>query len=280
MIKASIYIPAYNAEKTITEVLDSVFSQSLQFDEVIVVNDCSTDNTYNCLKSFKNLKIINNTENKGLSYCRNIALENSKNEFVASIDADVVLDKFWLESISNHLKDNVILVGGNLIEKYKDNIYNNWRSVYYKQNWGNVDLHNPAFIFGCNNIQSKVAWKKINGYDEKLKSNGEDIDYSIRLRKEGYDTFYCQKAKCYHLQNDNLSSLSARVWRYHSFGYKIKEINFFRFFKLVLKQINFFFKRTTKEIIDLNFKFLIINFGILIYFIRFEFMNVWNNKKK
>ncbi len=280
MIKASIYIPAYNAEKTITEVLDSVLNQTLQFDEVIVINDCSTDNTYNCLKSFKSLNIINNSENKGLSYCRNIALENSRNDIVASIDADVVLDKFWLEKISINLKDNIMLVGGNLIEKYKDNIHNNWRSIYYKQNWGNENLHNPAFVFGCNNIQRKVAWEKINGYDEKLKSNGEDIDYSIRLRKEGFDTFYCHDAKCYHLQNDDLTSLSARVWRYHSFGYKIKEINFFRFLRLVLKQVNFFFKRSIKEIRNFNFKFLSINFRILINFIKFEFLNVLNNKKK
>ena len=280
MIKASIYIPAYNAEKTITEVLDSVFNQSIPFEEVIVVNDCSNDNTLNCLKSFKNLNIINNDKNKGLSYCRNIALEKSKNEIVASIDSDVVLDKLWLEKISNHLKNNIVLAGGNLIEKYTDNVYNNWRSVYYKQNWGNIDLLNPAFIYGCNNIQSKKAWKKINGYDEKLKSNGEDIDYSVRLRNESYDTFYCHEAKCYHLQNDDLKSLSARVWRYHSFGYKIKEINYFRFFKLVIKQINFFLKRTVKELSNFNFKFFLINFGILINFIKLEFKNVLDNKKK
>ena len=66
MIKASIYIPAYNAEKTIQEVLKSVFNQSLPFDEVIVINDCSKDNTLNCLKQFNDIKIINNKENKGL----------------------------------------------------------------------------------------------------------------------------------------------------------------------------------------------------------------------
>ena len=45
MQKVSIYIPVYNGEKTIKEVIDSVKSQSFSFDEVIVINDCSTDNT-------------------------------------------------------------------------------------------------------------------------------------------------------------------------------------------------------------------------------------------
>ena len=171
MIKASIFIPVYNAEKTITEVLDSIYSQSVPFDEIIVINDCSTDKTLNYLESFKNLKIFNNSENKGLSFCRNIGIKNSKNDVVASIDADVVLDKFWLEKVSFQLKDNVAMCGGNLEEKYTNNIYNKWRSIYYKQNWGNQNIVNPAFLFGCNTIQKKTAWEKIKGYDESLKLN-------------------------------------------------------------------------------------------------------------
>ena len=64
MIKASIYIPAYNAEKTIQEVLKSVFNQSLPFDEVIVVDDYSKDNTLNCLKQFNDIKYGNDNETR------------------------------------------------------------------------------------------------------------------------------------------------------------------------------------------------------------------------
>jgi glycosyltransferase involved in cell wall biosynthesis len=278
MIKASIFIPVYNAEKTITEVLDSIYSQSVPFDEIIVINDCSTDKTLNYLESFKNLKIFNNSENKGLSFCRNIGIKNSKNDVVASIDADVVLDKFWLEKVSFQLKDNVAMCGGNLEEKYTNNIYNKWRSIYYKQNWGNQNIVNPAFLFGCNTIQKKTAWEKIKGYDESLKLNGEDIDYSFRLRKEGYDLFYCHEAKCLHLQNDDLKSLSSRVWRYHSFGYKIKKISYYRFIKLITKQFKFFAVRSAKALLNLNFRFILINFKILLYFIKFELKNVHINK--
>ena len=278
MIKASIFIPVYNAEKTITEVLDSINAQSIPFDEIIVINDCSTDKTINYLESFKNLKIFSNSENKGLSFCRNIGIKNSKNDVVASIDADVVLDKFWLEKVSFHLKDNVTMCGGNLEEKYTNNIYNKWRSIYYKQNWGNQNIVNPAFLFGCNTIQKKAAWEKIKGYDESLKLNGEDIDYSFRLRREGHDLFYCYEAKCLHLQNDDLKSLSTRVWRYHSFGYKIKKISYYRFVKLTIKQFKFFTVRSIKELSHLNFKFILINFKILLYFVKLELENVYKNK--
>ena len=278
MIKASIFIPVYNAEKTITEVLDSIKAQSIPFDEIIVINDCSTDKTLNYLESFKDINIFNNSENKGLSFCRNIGIENSKNEIVASIDADVVLDKLWFEKISSHIKKNITMCGGNLSEKYTDNIYNKWRSIHYKQNWGNKNIVNPAFLFGCNTIQKKTTWKKINGYDESFKLNGEDIDYSFRVRKEGFDLFYCHEAKCLHLQNDNLKSLSTRVWRYHSFGYKIKKISYYRFIKLIIKQLKFFVLRSIKELIHLNFKFILINLQILLYFIKLELENTYKNK--
>ena len=170
------------------------------------------------------------------------------------------------------------MCGGNLAEKYTNNVYNKWRSIHYKQNWGNQNIVNPAFLFGCNTIQKKAAWEKIKGYDESLKLNGEDIDYSFRLRREGHDLFYCYEAKCLHLQNDDLKSLSTRVWRYHSFGYKIKKIGYYRFIKLITKQFKFFAVRSAKALLNLNFKFILINFKILLYFIKFELKNVHINK--
>ena len=99
MKKVSISIPVFNGEKTIKEVIDSINSQSIKFDEVILINDFSTDNTMKIVDSFPEIKKINNNENKGLSYCRNLGIKISRNEIVAGIDADVVFDKYWLENI-------------------------------------------------------------------------------------------------------------------------------------------------------------------------------------
>jgi len=278
--KVSIYIPAYNMENTIEESINSVLNQSIKFDEIIVVNDKSTDNTLKKINTFSEIKLINNNENRGLSYCRNLAIKNSKNEIVAAIDADVVLDKYWLKNIIKNLKNEIVICGGNLIEKYTKNKFNKWRSIYYKQNWGNSDILGPQFLFGCNTIQKKSVWEELNGYDETFKTNGEDIDYCNRISKlSNYKLFYNHSAICYHLQNDDLNSLSRRVWRYHSFGYKIKVPTFYRFAKLAVKQIKFFFKRIFNDLLNFNFNFLFINFFILINFIKLEFINVLKKKK-
>ena len=64
----SIYIPAYNAEKTIRNSLESIKNQTIPFDEIIVIDDNSTDFTKNIVKEFNNVNIISNSVNKGLGY--------------------------------------------------------------------------------------------------------------------------------------------------------------------------------------------------------------------
>ena len=54
----SLYIPAYNAEKTIEKSLESILQQTLIPKEIIVINDCSTDRTLSLLKNFNQIKII------------------------------------------------------------------------------------------------------------------------------------------------------------------------------------------------------------------------------
>ena len=63
----SLYIPAFNAEKTIEKSIKSVLQQTLKPKEIIVINDCSTDKTLKLIKNFNQIKIINNKKNYGLS---------------------------------------------------------------------------------------------------------------------------------------------------------------------------------------------------------------------
>ena len=270
--KVSIYIPAYNAENTILNVINSVINQTYKFDEIIVIDDNSTDLTQSKLKNFERIKIIKNNSNKGLGYNRNLGFKLSTNEIVASIDADVVLSNNWLETMIKHLDDNQgTFIGGKMIEKFTDNNYNKWRAKYYSQNWGNKNLLNPPFLFGCNTIQHKLIWKDVSGYDEKLLTNGEDIDYSKKLSlKNKYKIMYCAEAISEHLQDDDLNTLSKRVWRYHSFAYKIKDPSIYKTIKLSIKQFNFFLKRSIKDLFLLDFKFIYINLLVFVKFMILE----------
>ena len=117
--KISIYLPIYNKETFLERSIRSVQKQTLKEIEIIAVNDYSTDNSYNILKSLslsdKRIKIVNNTENKGLLYSRSMGVINSKGEYIMDLDPDDEIlnytDLEYLYSNTNNSQiDKLILV--------------------------------------------------------------------------------------------------------------------------------------------------------------------------
>lgn len=90
--KVSIIMPAYNAEKTINEAIDSVLLQTYKNFELIVINDCSTDSTalilHHYSKEDSRVHIINNKENSGVSFSRNVGVAYASGYFIAFLDSD------------------------------------------------------------------------------------------------------------------------------------------------------------------------------------------------
>jgi succinoglycan biosynthesis protein ExoO len=88
--KVSIIIPAYNTEKYIARALQSALEQTEKDIEVIVVDDGSTDNTLEVIKSFldKRIKLIINGSNAGPSHARNCALREARGDWIAILDSD------------------------------------------------------------------------------------------------------------------------------------------------------------------------------------------------
>jgi glycosyltransferase involved in cell wall biosynthesis len=84
----SVAIPAYNAEKTIRETLDSVLEQSYPNIEVIVVDDGSTDGTWSVLQSYGSRIRSIHQENQGLAGCRNTGLRAAVGKYIALLDSD------------------------------------------------------------------------------------------------------------------------------------------------------------------------------------------------
>ncbi len=272
----SIYVPVYNGEKTIERCINSILEQSIKPSNILILNDSSTDNTLEILKRYEGLiRIKSNPSNLGLSYSRNIAVNELKTRYIASIDADVELNKYWLEILySNILKNDATLAGGRMYEKYLNNPFNHWRSLRIGQEWGDKDLNDPSFIFGCNNIldTERVEKKDIYLFDgDYFKTNGEDLEFCKYLKKKNLKLFYSSKAICHHLQNDDAKSLSNRYWRYIYYGDGLKKRNFTRTLKNSFRQ----FKKTIiwslEDIFKLRLNLIIVNFLVLIYFIKNDF---------
>ncbi|WP_316736065.1 glycosyltransferase family 2 protein [Pedobacter aquatilis] len=99
----SVIIPAYNAAHTIEETLDSVFAQTFENLEVIVVNDGSTDDTLSILENYPRSITIITTENRGVSSARSLGFANSVGDYIQYLDADDLLMPYKLDQQLNAL---------------------------------------------------------------------------------------------------------------------------------------------------------------------------------
>lgn len=86
----SIIVPAYNTEKYISDMIESVLQQTYTYFELIIVDDASTDRTAQIVQSFrdKRIKLIRHTSNKGPGAARNTAIEAASGKWMAVLDAD------------------------------------------------------------------------------------------------------------------------------------------------------------------------------------------------
>lgn len=89
-IQITVFMAAYNAAPYIADSIESVLQQSYPHFELLIVDDGSTDNTLEIIRSFDDprIRLIENGENKGLPFTRNVALTEAKGEFIAVLDAD------------------------------------------------------------------------------------------------------------------------------------------------------------------------------------------------
>lgn len=103
VIKVSVIIPVYNVEAYVEECLQSVIEQTLKEIEIVCINDKSTDSSWDKVKQFakkdKRFILLENEENKGLSYSRNRGLDKARGEYVYMLDSDDTIQKSALEEL-------------------------------------------------------------------------------------------------------------------------------------------------------------------------------------
>lgn len=114
-LKVTVIISVYNSEYTILDAIQSIVNQTYNNKEVIIVDDCSTDNTYSTIKNYIDnnkfsfrIKLIQSKGNGGCYVCRNIALRESRGDLITFQDADDIslstrLEKQVFEMINHNV---------------------------------------------------------------------------------------------------------------------------------------------------------------------------------
>lgn len=90
MPKVSVIMPVYNSEKYLAEAIESILSQTFSDFEFIIIDDCSTDSSYQIADSFRDsrIRLFRNSENSGVAYSLNRGIELSEGYYIARMDAD------------------------------------------------------------------------------------------------------------------------------------------------------------------------------------------------
>ena len=228
--KISVIIPTYNRANLLPRAIESVLKQTFTNFELIIVDDCSIDNTTEVVKEFlkkdKRIKYIRLNKNSGsAAYPRNIGIQRASGEYIAFLDSD---DEWLPEKLEKQIQlfrnssNNLGFVGCNaiVIDKKSNKIteYKTPQHGYvFKELLVNDFILNPSSIL----IKKKV-FNKIGFFDENLKI-GEDWDMWIRIAQWYEFDFVPQPLFKYYSHDNNITKITTLKEKEKNIEYLIKK---------------------------------------------------------
>lgn len=192
MFSQDLIITTYNSLEYCNLLSENIIKLSRSYENIIVVDDYSKDNTYDFLLSKlgkkNNIVLIKNNSNLGPSLSRNIGVEYSKSDYISFLDADDIFcyRKFnVIKEFCNKNSPDVLFHNYKVIKnrKFTSNHINN----KYKIHKNHLYLFRSIYVTPAFTIKRKIFLKE-KGYDPKIKY-AEDLEFYIRLRKK-YNFFF------------------------------------------------------------------------------------------
>lgn len=219
-LSISVAIPVYNAEQYIAAALRSIEEQTLAPDEIIVVDDGSTDLTPNIIKQFTNVRLFVHEQNLGIAASRNTAWQKASGDIIVYLDADATASPEFLEKIRDAYNSPEIAgVGGRGLEVVRESRGDRWRREVLYQEWGESSKADVPFLFGMCSSYSKDILVEMGGFDPLFQKSGEDMDFSFRVRKAGYRLVYNSEAVVHHHRADDSLSIKQMTYRHCLWGF-------------------------------------------------------------
>ncbi len=188
----SIVIPVYNEEFDIAECLWSIARQTTPPDEVIVVDNNSSDNSVQIARKFKFVTVIREP-NQGIAYARNAGFDAAKSQIIGRIDADTRLKPGWVETVKKYYSNENNLqtaVSGQaylyntIWPKFAGRVQHSFAFEYNKLILGNY------ILWGSNMALPKYLWDVVKSDTCFRRDIHEDIDLAIHLSRMGFKINY------------------------------------------------------------------------------------------
>lgn len=226
--KISLVVLNYNGIHLLKGYFDSLFKQTLLPDEIIMLDNNSSDDSVDFVKKhYKKVKIVINSTNDGTAGGSNRGFDHVTGDYVIFHSNDLKLDKNNVKALVDTIEsDKNIGIVTSVFLKYQPEK----NGEYLVDNAGGiVDMFGfgmqkyPAisfkkipekeevfFSYGSSFIIPTKLYKKLGGFDDRFFTLNDDIDLSWRVRKLGYSILYTKKSIVYHLGSATLGPLFQR----------------------------------------------------------------------
>jgi mycofactocin glycosyltransferase len=210
----TVYIPAYyNVTQFLPRAMESLLAQTLAPAEILVIDNGSKDDSPMIAQPYPGVTVVRHQRNSGLAAACNTAFRVARGGFVASLYAGCVAEPAWLELAARTNDRRIAGAGRFLPEGAQTSIADRWRAAHMPQEWGATQVRNAKFLFGCNNIFRRAAVPDAGGYDESMRTSGEDGELSRQLYAKRGELIYDRAAQASHLRSDSLQSRLDPYWR-------------------------------------------------------------------
>lgn len=183
-MKVSVVIPAYNEEKYLAECLRSLARQTEKADEIIVVDNNSTDKT-SAIAKRHHCRVVTESQ-QGISYARNAGFNAAKGDIIARCDADTVVPPNWIKEIKTQFATyEVDAVGGTALFRdlplIKTTVYSNLYLEAMK-----IVQRGRETLVGMNMAITRDIWRRVRGTLEMDNHKvHEDIDLALKIWQIG-----------------------------------------------------------------------------------------------
>lgn len=219
-----IIVPAHNEGKVIAESIRSLLETGYKNKQIIVVDDASTDGTYEIARKFADrgqITLLRNTSpagRGGKAFAMNLALNVCKGDYVIQVDSDTTFDRTTLEEMLAPFADpRVGAVTGNIkVRNANKNIVTKFQACEYLlsitlwRNWASR-LGILLQIAGGLSCFRKSALKDVGAWDSELV---EDADLTMKIRKLGYKTIFAKSAVAFTTVPETMNGLAAQRRRW------------------------------------------------------------------
>ena len=217
MDKISVIVPAYNCQDTIEKCINSIQNQTYKNLEIIVVNDGSTDNTAEVLKSLQDederIKVFS-IPNGGVSHARNTGIDNSTGDYVTFVDSDDYIDKEMYETLLDLANNNSAqiahcsykCVDGDIVNAVGDT----GKVIVQEHDEALKCLLSGRFFTGSlwNKLYERELFENVR-LDETIKFN-EDVLANYLLFENADKSVYTDKAYYTYFQNTDSATHSVK----------------------------------------------------------------------